>query len=69
MSLPTMQSNRVFIFRNAEDITKKASSITAKMNSAATPAASTEQAIGTEKTVTGEETRNYVNNLSDKFDK
>ncbi len=61
-----MQSNCVVMFRNAEDITKKAGSITAKMNSVATPVVSN-QAIGTEKTVTGVETHNYVSNLSNQF--
>ena len=57
--------------RNAEDITKKASNITAKLNSGATPSAGTpagsRQVIGTEKTVTGEETHNYVSGLTNKF--
>lgn len=56
--------------RNAEDITKKASNITGKLNSGASPTAGTPvasvQAIGTEKTVTGEETHNYVSGLASK---
>ncbi len=66
-----MRSIVLNYFRNAEDITKKASNITAKLNSGATPSVGTPagsgHVIGTEKTVTGQETHNYVSDLSNKF--
>ena len=54
--------------RNAEDITKRATNITAKLNQegSVAPGGITHN-IGTEKTVTGEATHNYVDDLSNKF--
>ena len=71
MSWRTMRSIFLGYVRNAEDITKRASDITEKLNSGASPSAETpadsRQVIGTEKTVTGQETHNYVSGLSNNF--
>jgi hypothetical protein len=67
-SWPTTLSISFVLCRNAEDITKKATNITAKLNQGSSVApGGSDQVIGTEKTVGGQETQNYVNNLSDKF--